>query len=323
MRLLDTAQTAALLRQCEDVHILIHRAPDGDCIGSGYSLQAVLRLLGIRSKVLCADPIPPRFDFLLPEEAEEEFPPKYVISVDVADEKLFGTLEETYGGKVDLCIDHHISNQKYAANLLLDAKASSACEVLYRVYRELGVTLTEQIAKCLYTGMATDTGCFKFDNTGAETHIAAAEIMKAFPDVRYDLINRAMFDVKSPGRIRAEITMLQNMEYYLDGRLTIVWATLDICRANGVDEKDLEGLANLSLSPEGVEIGMTVREQEPGIYKISMRSAKDVNVSEICHTFGGGGHIRAAGCEMEGDKDTIILKVTELIREQLDAADRD
>ncbi len=302
---LDTAQTGAFLRSCEDAYILIHRSPDGDCIGSGYSLQAVLRQMGKRAKVLCADPIPPRFGFLLPEEPEEEFAPKCIISVDVADETLFGDLEKTYRGRVDLCIDHHISNREYAAHLLLDAGASSACEVLCRVYREMGVTFTEEIAKCLYTGMATDTGCFKFDNTGAGTFRAAADLMEEFPSVRYDLINRAMFDVKTPGQIRAEIAMLQHMEYFLDGRVTIVWATLAICRENGVDERDMEGLANLALSPEGVEVGITVREREPGQFKISLRSAKDVNVSAICQTFGGGGHIKAAGCTLSGTPDEV------------------
>ena len=309
MKPISIQEAADQLKAARDVHILIHRSPDGDCIGSGYSLQAVLRLLGIRSKVVCADPIPPRFSFLLPEEPEEDFAPQTIVSVDVADEKLFGDLEETYRGKVNLCIDHHISNLGYAEHLLLEADSSAACEVLYKVYRTMGVTFTPQIAKCLYTGMATDTGCFKFSNTTPDTHIFAAEIMREFPDIRYDLINRAMFDVKSRSRLRAETIMLQNMEYHADGKITIVWATLDVCRANGVDEKDMEGLTSLGLQPEGVEVGITVREREPGEFKISMRSARDVNVSAICQQFGGGGHIKAAGCQLVGTRDSIREKL--------------
>lgn len=305
MKAISIQQAAEFLKNCRDVHILIHRSPDGDCVGSGYSLQAALRQFGIRSRVLCSDPIPPRFSFLLPDEPEEDFAAQTVVSVDVADEKLFGELEDTYGGKVDLCIDHHISNLKYAENLLLEPDSSAACEVLYKVYREMGVTLTPQIAKCLYTGMATDTGCFKFSNTTPDTHIFAAEIMRAFPDIRYDLINREMFDVKSRSRLRAETIMLHNMEYHAAGRITIVWATLDVCHANGVDEKDMEGLTSLGLQPEGVEVGITVREREPGVYKVSMRSSRDVNVSAICQQFGGGGHIKAAGCQLTGTRDEI------------------
>lgn len=305
MKPVSIKETAQFLRGCRDVHILIHRSPDGDCIGSGYSLQAVLHLLGIRSRVLCADPIPERFAYLLPDWEEEDFAPQCIVSVDVADEKLFGSLEAAYAGRVDLCVDHHISNLGYAKLLLLEGEASAACEVLYKVYRAMGIAFTPQIAKCLYTGMATDTGCFKFSNTTPDTHIFAAEIMREFPDIRYDLINRAMFDVKSRSRIRAENLMLQNMEYHADGRITIVWATLDVCRANGVDEKDMEGLTSLGLQPEGVEVGITVREREGGEFKISMRSARDVNVSAICQQFGGGGHIKAAGCQLYGTKDEI------------------
>lgn len=312
MNRITIAQAAEFLKSCGDAYILIHRAPDGDCVGSGLSLQAVLRQMGKRARVLCADPIPQRFSYLMPETPEEDFEPECIISVDVADESLFGDLKETYGGKVKLCIDHHISNKLYAENVLLEGEAAAACEVMYKVYREMGVQFTEQIAKCLYTGMATDTGCFKFSNTTPETHIFTAELMREFPDIRYDLINREMFDVKSAGRIRAEIAMLSNMEYHLDDRCTIIWATLALCQENGVDEKDMEGLANLPLQPDGVEVGVTAREREPGVFRVSMRSAKDVNVSAICQQLGGGGHIKAAGCTVTGTVDEVretVLRV--------------
>lgn len=306
---INIAETAEYLKNCRDVHILIHRSPDGDCVGSGYSLQAVLRQFGIRSKVLCSDPIPPRFGYMLSDEEEERFEPQCVIAVDVADEKLFGSLEKTYAGKVDLCIDHHVSNLQYADKLLLEGGAAAACEVLYKLYREMGVKFTRQIALCLYTGMATDTGCFKYSNTTPETHIFTAEIMREFPDIRYDLINLEMFTVKSRGQLAAESIMLQNMEYHAEGRITIIWATLELCRANGVDEKDMEGLTALGMQPEGVEVGITVREREPGEYKISMRAARDINVSEICKTFGGGGHVKAAGCTLTGTIDEVRAKL--------------
>ena len=302
---IENPEAAEFIRNCEDVHILIHMNPDGDCIGSGYSLQAVLKLLGKRSKVICADPIPERFHFLLPEEPEEEFPAKNIISVDCADEKRFGSFEETYAGKVELCIDHHISNAFYAERLLLEADASSACEVLYRLYRHMGIKLTEQIAKCLYTGIATDTGCFKFSCTGADTHLIVSEIMREFPEIRYDLINRNMFDVKSPSRIRAEMLMLSQMEYHLDGKCTMIWATKQICEENQINIKDMEGLTSLPLQPEGVLVGITLREQDNGSYRISLRSSDYVNVSVICQQFGGGGHVKAAGCEMSGSPEEI------------------
>ena len=317
MQTMSFEDTAAFLRTCEDAYILIHRSPDGDCIGAGYSLQAVLRVLGKRSKVLCADPIPQVYGFLLPETPEEDFPAKCVISVDVADENLFGALQETYAGRVDLCIDHHISNLHYAARTLLDPHAAAACEILYALYRHMGIPFTEQIAKCLYTGMATDTGCFRYYNTTPETHIYTAELMREFPGMRYAWINRQMFEVKSPARIRAEILMLERMEYALDGRCTFVWATRDVFETTGLDDKDTEGLTSLSLKPEGVEVGVTARERESGVYKVSLRSAGDVNVSEICRQFGGGGHIKAAGCLIRGTQDEVRERLTAAVEAAL------
>ncbi len=304
-KLIDIPAAAEFLKNCRDVHILIHMNPDGDCIGSGYSLQAVLKLLGKRAKVVCMDPIPERFQFLLPEEQEEEFPAGNIISVDCADESRFGTFRETYAGKVELCIDHHISNDGYAHQAYVEPDASSACEVLYKIYRELGVTFNEQIAKCLYTGIATDTGCFKFSCTGADTHLIVSEIMREFPQIRYDLINRKMFDVKTPSRIRAEMLMLSQMEYHLDGKCTMIWETKAICKENHINQKDMEGLTSLPLQPDGVEVGITLREQDDNWYRISLRSTDQVNVSEICAKFGGGGHVRAAGCQMQGTADEI------------------
>lgn len=317
MNRINIREAAEFLSNCEDVHILIHRSPDGDCIGAGYSLQAVLRLLGKRSKVLCADAIPERFAFLKPEKPEDDFPAKTIISVDVADETLLGNLKEVYTGKIQLCIDHHVSNKFYAEQTLLEENAAAACEILYKLYRYMNIQFTPQIAKCLFTGMATDTGCFKFENTTPETHIYAGMLMREFPDIRYGLINRQMFDVKSPSRIKAEMLMLSQMEYYFENQCTIVWATLELCKQHQVDEKDMEGLTSLSLQPEGVEVGITFREREPNVYKVSMRSAKDVNVSEICQSFGGGGHIKAAGCLLKGSQDEVRRKVLEAVEKVL------
>lgn len=320
MQKLDIQQTAAFLRSCEDAYILIHQSPDGDCVGSGYSLQAVLRLLGKRSKVICSDQIPARYDFLKPEEAEEKFPPKCVISVDVADPKLLGSYKEQYGGCVDLCIDHHVSNLHYAERTLLEADAAAACEVLYKLYRYMEIPFTEQIAKCLYTGMATDTGCFKFDNTTPETHIFTAELMREFPDIRYGLINRNMFDVKAPARLHAEMRMIQAMEYYLDGKCAMICVTQALREETGMSEDDTEGLTGLPTQPEGVEVGITLREREPNVYKVSLRSAKDVNVSAICQTLGGGGHVKAAGCLLKGELAEVKARLVEAVRKGIEQA---
>ena len=123
MQELTLAKTAAWLKECEDAYILIHRSPDGDCIGAGYALAEMLHQLGKRAVVLCNDEIPKRYQFMLPEEdgTAAHFEPQCIIAVDVADAKLLGSsVQEHYGSRVDLCIDHHVSNVPYAKARLLD-----------------------------------------------------------------------------------------------------------------------------------------------------------------------------------------------------------
>lgn len=224
MQELTLAKTAAWLQQCEDAYILIHRSPDGDCIGAGYALAEILQQLGKRAAVLCNDEIPPRYQFMLPEQpAAADFPPKCIIAVDVADAKLLGSrIQEQYGSRVDLCIDHHVSNVPYAKARLLDGTASAVCEILYRLCRVLPVQITDSIAVCLYTGMATDTGCFQYDNAGPETHRAVAALMEICPDVRYAWINRKMFAVKSFGRLQLDKLLIDHLECYLDGKCVLI-----------------------------------------------------------------------------------------------------
>ena len=311
------AKTAAWLQQCEDAYILIHRSPDGDCIGAGYALAEILQQLGKRAAVLCNDEIP-RYQFMLPEQpAAADFPPKCIIAVDVADAKLLGSrIQEQYGSRVDLCIDHHVSNVPYAKARLLDGTASAVCEILYRLCRVLPVQITDSIAVCLYTGMATDTGCFQYDNAGPETHRAVAALMEICPDVRYAWINRKMFAVKSFGRLQLDKLLIDHLECYLDGKCVLICVSQEFLKKFHVDEAELEGIAGFPLQVEGAEIGITMKEKEAGKFRISMRSADQVNVSAICQRLGGGGHVKAAGCQVEGTADEVRRILLDAVKEE-------
>lgn len=301
MKELTVKETAKRLLEAGDAYILIHRSPDGDCIGSGYALAAALKSIGRRVKVLCSDTISERYHFMLPmEDTSEDFKPDIIISVDVADEKLLGDeLLEQYTGKVDLCIDHHISNMGYAKELCLDGKASAACQVIYEILKEMGVCITREIAVCLYTGIATDTGCFMYDNVSPATLRIVAEIMEQHNDIRYSVINRNMFIVKSMGRMQLDSILTEQLESYLDGRCILVCITKQLIDKYNIDEAELEGVAGFPLQVENAQVGIVMKEREEGTFRISMRSAENVNVSEICKSFGGGGHVKAAGCSIK------------------------
>lgn len=315
--LIDLSEAADFLRSCEDAVIVTHQSPDGDCIGAGFALKDILGELGKRSRVVCSDEFPKRFDFLTDTGCGEEFDPKTVISVDIADTQLMGKLKELYGSRVQLCIDHHVSNTGYAGKTLLRADGSATCELIYDLAQELGIKLSSHAAACIYTGIATDTGCFKYDCTTVRSHEIAAELKKSF-NINFAQINRNMFDVKSIGRIKMESAVLELMEYYYESRLTMVCITAEIMEKMGVDGDDLEGCASLPLQVEGVEVGILLKEREPGVYKISMRSANDINVSEICQTIGGGGHAKAAGCLLKGSLEDVKKQLVEAVGKALE-----
>lgn len=311
------AQTAVWLKNCEDAYILIHRSPDGDCIGAGYALAEMLHQMKKRAMVLCNEPIPERYQFMLPEETKQKtFEPRCIIAVDVADPKLLGSeLQEKYGKSVDLCIDHHVSNVAYAAFRYLDGKASATCEILYSLCRILPVTITDTMALCLYTGMATDTGCFQYDNAGVNTHRAVADLMEMCPNVRYAWINRQMFAVKSYGRLQLEQLLIDRLERYLEGKCTLICVTQEFLTKFQVDDAELDGIASFPLQVEGAEIGITMKEREPGKFRVSMRSADKVDVSAICQRLGGGGHIKAAGCQVSGTAEEAREKLLQAVSE--------
>ena len=288
--------------------ILTHRNPDGDTVGCGFALWNILHDKGKTANVLNCEPFPSRYDFLYEGYSESEFRPETIVAVDVADAKLLGESLQKYADKVDVCIDNHISNKHYAKETYVDGNASSATLVLYRFMKEQGIPMTDIIAKCIYTGLATDTGCFKFSNTIPEAHIAAAELMAY--DIDFVNVNRKMFDIKSSGRMKVESTVTQNMEFHFGGKCTLICVTQEMVKETGVDPAEFDGLASIPLQAEGAAIGITLRERkELTGFKLSVRTTEEVDASAFCRQFGGGGHIRAAGCEIDGDLEHVKAAV--------------
>ena len=302
-REIDGKAAYEMLRSLQDVHILIHRSPDGDCVGGGYALYHLFRQLGIRSRVCCADPIPEMFRDITDGIEFEEFEPKVRISVDVADRKLFGDLpEDDKNAEILLCIDHHISNTHYAKNLFWNPHSAAACEVLFRMMQENGLPLTRELALCLYSGISTDTGCFQFSNADAAAFDAVAQIKTAFPDLPYARLNREFFVLKSAGRIRLDSRLMQNIQLSDDGQVALIYLPYVWMKEFNVSSDEVDGVANLPMQIIGVEIGITCKQQQDGSYRISLRAGDHADVSKIANHFGGGGHVKASGCSIsDGD----------------------
>ena len=289
------------LREKDRFLILTHVRPDGDTLGSGVALTLALQKLGKTAYMLFNPGDLRTFEgFLDFPWAPEGYRPEHIVAVDIATEDLLPQGEhQRYRGRVEVCVDHHVSNSGYARELCLDHRACACGEVLYRVCRELDA-LDETIAKALYIAIATDCGGFIYSNTTPETHRTAAALME-YGDFR--AINKHFFQTRSLKRLKLEAMVLASEEFYEDGRVCIGKVSLADKASIDADDGDCEELASYAAEIEGVQCAATLRELRPDVWKISMRGVDTyLNCNHICNRMGGGGHAAAAGATVEGSE---------------------
>lgn len=293
--MLDCAQTAAVLHQWDNILILSHASPDGDTLGSACALARGLVSLGKRVDFRCGDEIPQKFDYLFRGLPLGGFAPEHVMTVDVADLSLLGTIKEEYKSKIELAIDHHGTHKAFAEKRWVEGDSAATAEMIWLLLKELGVQPDKTMANCVYTGITTDTGCFRYPNVTPRTLRLGAEAMEAGADAVE--INRLMFETKSLAMIRAELMELNSMEIFCNGKCSMIYVPLSVFEKTGAKPGDMDGsVAALSRQIEGVLLGVTVKEKENGEIKVSVRANPPANAAAICEKFGGGGHTGAAGC---------------------------
>ncbi|MCQ2477601.1 MAG: bifunctional oligoribonuclease/PAP phosphatase NrnA [Clostridia bacterium] len=312
-------KTAKFLKKHDNFVILTHSSPDGDTLGSAYALYYGLKEIGKMAAVICPDVIPSKYSYFVNPTDSIDKQNATVVALDVADKALLGSLSEEFGNKVDLTVDHHISNTKYAKYLYLDSSASATCEIIYELLCFMKVNINTRAAKALYTGIATDTGCFKYSNVTAKTHEIASELYEY--DIKADEINKLMFDTKSKKLLELERMVLDTAEYHFDNRCIILSVTADMQNKTGCSGSDLEGIAIISRSVEGVIAGVTVKQTDDKVFKISLRTYFPLDASAICKELGGGGHKAAAGATLEGTLSEVKEQILSVIGKYLEEAD--
>lgn len=316
MRKLDVKECVSLLKEYDNYLILTHRNPDGDTLGSAFALHRALSKLNKKSMVRCGDPIHPKYSYLWDGIGNDEIEFDKIIAVDVADKKLLGEdFENKYGDNVFLCIDHHLSNREYAENLLLEDRAAAAV-IIYEIICEMGVPFTPEMANCVYTGLATDTGCFLFSNTTPTVHRIAADVMEKGAD--YTFINRLMFETKTLSYLRLEQMAVSSIESHFDGKCAIMMVTRKMIEESGSSASDCDGIAAIPRKIEGVKIAVTIRERHDGSYKVSLRTVEPYDAAKICANFGGGGHHAAAGCDFDCAIQEVKNALLKVIKEELE-----
>lgn len=312
----EFAQAVNELKAADDILILCHRNPDGDTLGSGFALLRALKALGKRAKLSCGDSIPAKFSYLYEGVEEESFEEKFIVSVDVAERRLLGdAYNEKYGDRVDLAFDHHGKGKPFAKSTYCEPESASACEIIFGVVKALGVKISAEIASCLYTGVSTDTGCFRYSNVTPGTHRIAAELIENGAD--HARINVKMFETKSMNNIMLERMCLESLESYAEGKIAVITVTKAMLKECNTDKSALDAIKPITRQIEGVEIGLTIKEEADGKTGISVRTSENYDASLICAHFGGGGHTRAAGCEMKCSVEEAKSKTVSYILENL------
>ena len=306
---LTVQEAAARLRQMNNVLLLTHVRPDGDTIGSAAALCQALRDMGKTAYLLYNPEITDTYaPYAEPYWALEGFVPEHIVSADIAALNLLPDNAAVYAPRIELAIDHHGSQEFFAAETCLDADAAACGEIIYRVIQEL-TAVTPAIALLLYVAISTDTGCFVYANTTADTHRIAAELLETGIDV--GPVNKVLFRTKSKTRLAMEARMVADMELYDGDRVVVMSIPLSLRQELHATEADIEELSSLAALVEGADCGITLRELKPGKVKLSLRTGPRVDACAVCQRLGGGGHTAAAGATVDGtleDAKALILK---------------
>lgn len=294
--MMTRTETAAWLAAGDRFGILTHSRPDGDTLGSAAALCLGLRCLGKQAYVAENPETPEKYAPLLehltrprPEEGDT------LISVDVAAPNMLSRAFAPYRGSIALRIDHHGTGTGFTPLELVDPEAAACAEIIYDLMMELGVPLDKAMANALYTGVSTDTGCFRYANTRPHSFRVAAACAEAGGDLH--AINQALFETVTLGRLRIQGWIAANARFLSGGRIAICPIPRAVERQLEVTEADMDNISGFPRTIAGVQIAATLRENDDGI-KLSVRAVPGYDAAAICAAFGGGGHKGAAGATL-------------------------
>ncbi len=292
---MDYREFAARLLERNSFLILSHKNPDGDTLGSGAALCSALRRMGKTAFVFRNEQITPRTEgYVSPYYVVDGFEPASVIAVDIATPNLF---PKGFEGDVDFSIDHHPTNSHYAAVTLLRDEKSSCGEAILDLIETMTGSVTKEEATLLYIALTTDTGCFQYMNTNADTMRCAARLIDLGADQH--TIVHDFFRKVSAARLKLEGMIYSSMRFYRNNSIVTAVVTQQMLKDAGTTENDLDDLAGLPGRSEGGDLTILIRELPDGRSKCSLRSTPRVDSSAICAVYGGGGHHMAAGVTLD------------------------
>ncbi len=280
------------------VGIITHTNPDGDALGSSFGLKYALEKIGIHATVILECPMPTTFQFMDWEyRLAQENAYDLVIALDCADKERTGICKPIFeAAPQNMVIDHHRTTPPYGHFNYIQPAACATGEIVFHLIEQMNIQLDEKIASALYIAITTDTGNFSYANTTADTFLVAARLAQTGIHIAY--IRRMVFDVASLERLRMQAEAVLGTRLACNGRLAIMELSRALMDKYDTTEEDAEGLVSYGRNIAGVEAAVLLKQRNEKEIKVSLRSNDFVDVSEIAASFGGGGHIRAAGCTL-------------------------
>lgn len=296
-----------VLKNANRVLILIHEHPDGDCLGSSFALRLALKALGKECEVLLDEPVPSCFlGYPMEGVCEPEGTYDLVMALDCGNKDRFQRHVKIFDeAPLTVEIDHHINNPGYADYCYVEPCAATA-QLVYELIEALEVPFTKEMALWLYIGLSTDTGGFRFSNTEPKTLRYAAALMETGIDIAK--INRVLYDTVSMMSFKLQQKLLETLTIVPEKKCAYGYLNHETLMALGADASHIEGLSRIPVSVEGMELGIFVSELQKGVMKASLRSQEEVDVQRLAAAFGGGGHVRAAGCKIPAETPLDAIK---------------
>lgn len=314
-------ELVGVINQYKDITVIGHINPDGDTLGSTLALGLGLQQLGKQVVMINEDKVPEVYQFLpgaldVVQPLEEYLKDRLVIFVDCTDTRRSGESVANLLEKSScvLNIDHHISNEMFGKYNYVDSQAAATGIIIWELLKQLKIKANSQMATCVYVALVTDTGSFRYSNTNAMCHLVAAELFQCGID--QETVNIELYEEVPLKGLELIKLGLKNLHVSADGKVAWIVFSQETMNKLEAGDEHLEGVVNYAKSVKGVEVGILFREVDNELTKVSLRSKSFVNVSQLAAHFGGGGHIRAAGCRV---KEAIDLTVEKVVRAALEA----
>lgn len=307
------------IKKAKSIVILTHENPDGDAVGSSLAMYEALKQMGKEDVDVIIPEFPrtyrflPNVDIVKKEGKIENY--DVAISVDCATIKMLNGWSNYFEeANTKIVIDHHGTNTMYGDINFVNPDSPACCQILLTVFEYFNVIISENIGKAILTGIITDTGGFQYQTTRPETFEFAAKLLKS--GINVSEIYKKSMNTKTRANFELRKRAMDRLEFLEDGKITFTYLNKNDFEETGASSDDYDGIVNEGRCIEGVEVSISIRETDKG-YKASLRSNEYVNVSDVCLMYGGGGHVRAAGCTMAMPVEQIKEKLVTQIKLQL------